>query len=194
MNFRLFAVLIFLAPSIVRAEVSLPKVFSSHMVLQREMPIHIWGFAAPAEQVSIDFHWFIHSCHTPTRSDAGVSIFLHSLLAVLLISPCVPPIPSSSMTFLLGDLWIASGQSNMEMPLAGFSSAPIKDSEREIASANQPQIRLLRVIKDTSAYPLDDVKEVKAGPSAHPRAHVTFPPSLTSSHVIFSNTRKFRLV
>jgi len=39
-----------------RADVSLPKIFSSHMVLQRDMPIHVWGFAAPAEKVTVDFH------------------------------------------------------------------------------------------------------------------------------------------
>jgi sialate O-acetylesterase len=160
MNFRLFAVLLFLTPSIVRAEVSLPKVFSSHMVLQREMPIHIWGFAAPGEQVNIDFHG--SSTHATADKVGRWSVYLPAQPAG---GPFTLTVRSSNTIqlddILLGDLWVASGQSNMEMPLAGFSSAPIKDSEKEIASANQPQIRLLRVIKDTSAYPLDDIKEVR---------------------------------
>ena len=55
---------------------------------------------------------------------------------------------------MIGDVWFASGQSNMEMPLKGFpGNAPIKDSETEIQHANQPKLRLLRIRKKTSTFP-----------------------------------------
>ncbi len=55
---------------------------------------------------------------------------------------------------LIGDVWFASGQSNMEMPLNGFpGSAVIKDGAQEISAATQPQIRLLYVPKHASALP-----------------------------------------
>src|SRR6185369_1217132 len=55
---------------------------------------------------------------------------------------------------LIGDVWLASGQSNMEMPLKGFDGGPIKNSVAEIAKANHPQIRLLHVPRKASPYPV----------------------------------------
>jgi sialate O-acetylesterase len=141
-----------------RAEVTLPKVFSSHMVLQREMPIHIWGNAAPGEQVTVDLHG---STNTATADELGRwSLFLPAQPAG---GPFTLTIHATNTLqledILIGDLWLASGQSNMEMPLAGFpGNAVVKDADKEIAAANYPQIRLLLVEKDTSDYPLEDVK------------------------------------
>ena len=59
---------------------------------------------------------------------------------------------------LVGDVWFASGQSNMEMPLQGFpGSAVLKDGENEIAHANVPQVRLLLVGQKSSDVPLNDI-------------------------------------
>ena len=61
---------------------------------------------------------------------------------------------------LIGDVWFASGQSNMEMPLKGFpNSAVLKNGAEEIANSTQPQIRLLRVNTRASDYPLADLKD-----------------------------------
>jgi sialate O-acetylesterase len=57
---------------------------------------------------------------------------------------------------LIGDVWFASGQSNMEMPLKGFPGAPLKNSAEEIAHADQPQLRLLYVPHKSSEFPLRD--------------------------------------
>ena len=121
------------------AEVTLPKIFSSHMVLQRDMPIHFWGNASAGERITVEFHSLTAS--TTTDNIGRWSIYL-------------PPQPAGgpfSLTIrgantlqlddiLLGDLWFASGQSNMEMPLAGFpGNAVVQDSAKEIAAANYPR-------------------------------------------------------
>lgn len=159
MNLRVCLTLL-LAVSFARAEVSLPKVFSSHMVLQRDMPIHVWGFAAPDEKVAVDFHG---SSASATADNLGRwSVYLPPQPAGGPFTLTVKAANTVQLDdILLGDLWIASGQSNMEMPLAGFSNAVLKDSEKEIAAANHPQIRLLLVERDTSEYPLEDVKAAK---------------------------------
>jgi sialate O-acetylesterase len=60
----------------------------------------------------------------------------------------------------MGDVWIASGQSNMEMPLRGFNAqTPVKNSDAEIAAANHPRIRLLLQTKRASGTPMSDIKE-----------------------------------
>lgn len=161
MNLRsLFLLLATATPfTVVHAEVTLPKIFSSHMVLQRDMPIHVWGTAAPGEQVSVSFHG---KSTTATADIRGRwSVYLPAQAAG---GPFTLEVRASNTIqvddILLGDLWFASGQSNMEMPLAGFPTAVLKDSEKEIAAANHPQIRLLRVEKDASPFPLDDIKSV----------------------------------
>jgi sialate O-acetylesterase len=130
------------------------------MVLQRDMPIHVWGFAAPDEKVAVDFHG---SSASATADNLGRwSVYLPPQPAGGPFTLTVKAANTVQLDdILLGDLWIASGQSNMEMPLAGFSNAVLKDSEKEIAAANHPQIRLLLVERDTSEYPLEDVKAAK---------------------------------
>ena len=154
----LYTIALFVITIAANAEVTLPKVFSSHMVLQRDMPIHIWGDAASGEQVTVDLHGATNTATTdnlgrwslrlPAQSAGGpYTLTIHGTNTVQFDD------------ILIGDLWIASGQSNMEMPLAGFpGSAIVKDADKEIAAANYPQIRLLLVEKDTADYPLEDVK------------------------------------
>lgn len=134
-------------------EARLPGILSSHMVLQRERPIHIWGWASPGEKVAVAFHGA--SREMVADSLGNWSVFM-------------PPEPAGgpyelSVTgsnrivlddILVGDVWFASGQSNMEMPLKGFPGAPLKDSAEEIAHAGQPGIRLLHIRPKASDFPL----------------------------------------
>jgi sialate O-acetylesterase len=156
------------------ADVAVPKVFSSHMVLQRNMPIHIWGEAEPGEQVTVD----LHGSSASTTADK-----LHRWSVYLPAQPAGGPFTltihgANTLTLddiLIGDLWVASGQSNMEMPLAGFpGNAVIKDSAKEIAAANYPQIRLLRVEKDAADYPLEDVKSAVGWSQCTPETAESF--------------------
>ncbi|MGA9957706.1 MAG: sialate O-acetylesterase, partial [Acidobacteriaceae bacterium] len=56
---------------------------------------------------------------------------------------------------LVGDIWIASGQSNMEFPMAEGMNRGVNNEEAEIAAANYPQIRLLTIATNSSDYPLE---------------------------------------
>jgi sialate O-acetylesterase len=156
------------------AEVSLPKLFSSHMVLQRDMPIHIWGSAAAEEKITVELHGITMAA---TTDNAGRwSVYLPAQSAGGPFTLAVHG--TNSLQFddiLIGDLWFASGQSNMEMPLAGFpGSAVIQDSEKEIAAANYPDIRLLLIERDTADYPLEDVKGATGWSSCTPEAAKNF--------------------
>jgi sialate O-acetylesterase len=123
------------------------------MVLQRDRPIHVWGWSAPGEKVAVEFHG-------ASRAAAGDSQGNWSVY--------LPPEPAGGPyrltvtasnrivldDVLLGDVWLASGQSNMEMPLKGFGGAPLKNSAEEIAGAGHPQIRLIHIPRKTADYPL----------------------------------------
>ena len=141
-----------------RGEVRLPHILSDHGVLQRETPIHIWGWAAPGEKVQVNFHSQRRDATANEYGEWGLWLAPESAGGPYTLS--VQGESRSRIAYtdiLVGDVWFASGQSNMEIPLEGFpGSAVIKNAAAEIASANQPQIRLLRVEHKTSSFPLAD--------------------------------------
>ncbi len=162
MNRRAFfqpAVLLLLLSSTAfaaQAEVRLPKLFSSHMVLQRDQPIHIWGWSEPGESVSATFHG---ATATSTGDPLGHwSLYLPPQSAG---GPFQLTVTGSNKIalddILVGDVWFASGQSNMEMPVSGFpGSAIVNNSAAEIKDANHPDMRLFLVGDKASDYPLND--------------------------------------
>ncbi len=147
--------------SVSRADVRLPSVISDHAVLQRGRPIHVWGWAAPGAHLQAHFH------QQTVVADADVlgewSLWLAPEAAggpyTLSITGDGPA--ATVRDILVGDVWFASGQSNMEMPLSGFpeSHAAVKDAAREIEAANNPRIRLLLVDERGTDFPENDQAE-----------------------------------
>ena len=141
------------------AEVRLPKILSSHMVLQRDLPIHFWGWADPDEKVSVSLEG--QNAETTADKLGKWSLYLPAHVAGGPFSVSVKG--SNEVTLedvLIGDVWFASGQSNMEMPLNGFpGNASIKNSEAEIQAANNPNLRLLRIERKPSNFPLNDYQD-----------------------------------
>ncbi|WP_321474997.1 sialate O-acetylesterase [uncultured Paludibaculum sp.] len=133
------------------AEVHLPALFTDHMVVQRNRPVHIWGTATPGETIAATFRG-----NTATTQATSLGQF----------SLRLPPGPeggpldltikaTNTITLhdvLVGDVWIASGQSNME-----FATRDAIDAAKEMAAANYPNIRLFRVENNVATHPLDDV-------------------------------------
>jgi sialate O-acetylesterase len=141
------------------AAVRLPEVLSSHMVLQRERPMHFWGWADPAEQVTVTMDG--RSAQAAADKLGKWSVYLPAHPAG---GPFTVNVKGSNALsvddVMIGDVWFASGQSNMEMPLKGFpGSASIKNGEAEIQAATQPKLRLLRIRKRTSDFPRDDFED-----------------------------------
>jgi sialate O-acetylesterase len=161
----LLALLLSLTSLYAHGEVRLPKMLSSHMVLQRERPIHLWGWADPGEQVSVSLHG---ASVTAKADDLGHwSLYLPPEKAGGPYSLTISG--SNSITLddvLIGDVWFASGQSNMELPLAGFpGNAALQNGEEEIRNASQPNLRLLHVGLKASPYPLQDIQGDSANAS-----------------------------
>lgn len=136
--------------SSVFADVKLPKVFSSNMVLQRDIPVQLWGWADRREHISIIFHG--DTTHIKTDRKGKWSAELSSYPAGGPFEMIVSGKNEIKLTnILLGDVWICSGQSNMEWPVHSTNNA-----EEEIANATFPRIRLFTVQKKISSKPLDD--------------------------------------
>lgn len=135
------------------ADVRLPNVFGSHMVLQRRKPVPVWGWAEAGEKVTVTLN---NQTKTTKADKAGKwRVTLDAMEAggpyQLLVKG-----KSNTVTFddvLAGEVWICSGQSNMEWPLGSAANA-----KTEIPVANYPNIRQLLVKKDISLTPKDNIE------------------------------------
>jgi sialate O-acetylesterase len=127
--------------SIAQADVKLAQVFSENMVLQRDLPLPVWGMADAGEEVSVKFEG---QSATTKADDKGVwSVKLKPVKAG---GPFAFDVSGKNKiafkNVLVGEVWICSGQSNMEWSVANSTNAP-----EEIANAKYPQIRLFHVKK-----------------------------------------------
>ncbi|MEO2127166.1 MAG: sialate O-acetylesterase [Christiangramia sp.] len=139
----------------VMAQVELPKLVSNGMVLQRDAEVRLWGWASPGEAVRINFK---DQQYQATASENGDwEIRLKDLKAG---GPYQMQIAASNQIVLdsvyIGDVWLCSGQSNMEIPMSRV--APLY--EEEIASANNQYIRYFEVPKE---YDLSKEREKISG-------------------------------
>lgn len=139
------------------AKVVLPPMFSDNMVLQQQADAPLWGKAKPMKAVKITTSWDGKTYETQADKEGSWKLAVRTPQAggpyELTFSDGQKLVLKNVM---IGEVWICSGQSNMEMPLAGWGR--IKDYEKEIADANHPDIRLLHVEQATSTQPETDVQ------------------------------------
>ncbi len=133
------------------AEVKLPSVFGSGMVVQREIDVPVWGWAEVDEEVTVRFR--DQAVTTKAGADGTWSV---KLKPVAVGDPGTLSVTgSNTITFtdvLVGEVWVCSGQSNMAMALQSSL-----DPDLEAASAKFPQIRLFQLPPVTADTPQDNV-------------------------------------
>jgi len=141
--------------SALSADIRLPSVIGSHMVLQQEKPIKIWGWAEPGENISVSFGG--QNAQTPVDKEGRWEIMLAAMKTGK--SPYKMTITGTQSAsvlledILLGEIWVCSGQSNMEW-MMWRTHSPIP----EIRRADFPQIRLFHVPRKVSTHPEEDVE------------------------------------
>lgn len=121
------------------ADPSLPHLFSNHMVLQREMGIRVWGWAERGEKIEVAIAQ--ETAESVAGSDRRWEVTLPPMEAG---GPYVLTIRGKTTIeikdVMIGEVWVASGQSNMTFALSGAANAP-----KALAQANRPQVRLFTV-------------------------------------------------
>jgi sialate O-acetylesterase len=139
------------------AQLTLPPVFSDNMVLQQLSDAPIWGADVPDKEVTVATSWDNKEYRT-TVNKAGkwmVRVQTPSAGGPYRIS-IISETTVTLKNVLIGEVWFCSGQSNMEMPLAGWGK--VLNYEKEISDADYPTIRLLQVEKNISMHPVSDMK------------------------------------
>lgn len=135
------------------ANVSLPKIFGDNMVLQFNKPIPIWGWAEPNEKVTVQFNLQTKSVKADRNGKWMLRLNNESAggpYQLIVIGK------NNSITIedvLVGQVWICSGQSNME-----FQVQHVMNAKEEIAAANYGLIHQFMVPKDIATIPKDDFK------------------------------------
>jgi len=147
-----------LCASVARAEVKLPAVFSDHAVLQRDKALPVWGTADAGERVEVSFG--AQRRETVADAQGKWHVTLDAIPANATPAELVVR-GTNTITLrnvLVGDVWLCSGQSNMERQLGHRPGhKPLPDMEQEIAAADLPQVRLLKVKKQKAKTPGKDV-------------------------------------
>ncbi|MGA9070489.1 MAG: sialate O-acetylesterase [Terracidiphilus sp.] len=156
MKLRVFFLLL-LACAPVCAQVTLPKILSSHMVVQRDLPVHVWGMAAPGEAVRVSFR---DEVRTAKADELGRwSVYLSPGAAGGPFHLTVQGEPAGGNAapvltlddVLVGDVWLASGQSNMEFRMHQANTAAA-----DLPHAANPRIRLLLIQPHAAEWAQDE--------------------------------------
>jgi sialate O-acetylesterase len=138
--------------------VRLPSLFGSRMVLQRESDIRVWGYAGAEEELRVDFR----GVQRKTRADRSgiwkIVLGSHSAGGPYTMTVAGEQNSVQLQDILLGDVWLASGQSNMEAPLVAHESwwRGVRDADQELAAANYSQMRILCIDHMAAPRPLAD--------------------------------------
>ncbi len=141
------------------AEIKLPALFTDNMVLQQQSSDPVWGWANPGAEITVTGSWNQKTVKTKASKDGSWMVEVNTPEAG---GPYTLTIRGEETIILknvlIGEVWICSGQSNMEMPVKGWVGAPILHAAEEIEKADYPKIRLFKVARKVAFTPQEDCK------------------------------------
>jgi len=158
MRFRpllLSSLALLLMPLTARPEVTLAPIFTDHAVVQRDKVLPVWGQAAPGEKIAVSFRG--QTVNATAEADGRWVVVFEPLAAsaepadLVVATGHAPALTIHDV--LVGEVWLASGQSNMEWPVSY-----LRDDEKKIAAVDLPLVRELRVEHTVATAPASAVK------------------------------------
>jgi sialate O-acetylesterase len=153
----MFTVIALVSSTGVNAEVKLPSIFGDNMVLQQMTNVSFWGSATPASNVTVKTSWNGKSYSVRAGSDGKWKTKVATPSAGGPYSVTISDGKSLTLkNVMVGEVWVCSGQSNMEMTMKGYMNQPITGSNEFIATSSNNHIRLITVPKIASLSPVDD--------------------------------------
>ena len=138
-------------------EIKLPAIFGDNMVLQQRTDAAIWGTAAANTTVKVITSWNTRMYTVKAGSDGKWKVKVATPSAGGPYEISISDGKTLKLkNILVGEVWVCSGQSNMEMPVKGYYNQPITGSNNAIATSSNPGIRMFTVKKASSLQPVDD--------------------------------------
>ncbi len=170
--FSVISVLLLLFVPSVNAEVELPAIISSDMVLQRNTTVVIWGWADAGEEISIELSWLNVPLNVEADNEGNWRVELGTTNSkdpqTIRINSRESDIVLENVLF--GEVWLCSGQSNMQQPVKGYDGQPTFGSNMATARGHNPDLRLFTVDRVGSGTPLQDVEKYTAWQQATPES------------------------
>jgi len=152
--FLLFSTLVFLQAS---ADITLPSIFGDHMVLQQQTDAALWGTATSGKNVKIVTSWDEKNYSVRADNNGKWKVAVKTPVAGGPFQITISD--GTALTLkdvLIGEVWVCSGQSNMQMPMRGYYNQPILGANRAVATGKNDKIRLLTVTRSKSLSPEAD--------------------------------------
>lgn len=151
-----FLFVAFIGFNAVEAEIRLPAIIGTHMVLQQNSMVNMWGGCEPGEKIKITTNWDTTTYNTVGTYWAKWSLPLKTPARG---GPYTITIQGSNRIVLedvlIGEVWACSGQSNMEM---SYNWGKPNKFDKDVTSATNTNIRFFNIPKQTALYPQEDVK------------------------------------
>lgn len=149
---------LFAAATTISAKVVLPKIFASGMVMQQQTDANLWGEAKADATVKIATSWNKKTVSVKAGNDGKWTAKIQTPAAG---GPYSITFNDGEKTvidnILVGELWICSGQSNMEMPMKGFKNQPVENAVEDILHSGDSKMRLFTVKRTSLFQPATDV-------------------------------------
>lgn len=159
-NFTILALLSFFFVTIstsLFAEVKLPAIFGDNMVLQQQTDAAIWGEASSNKTVKVTTSWNKKSYSTKADAAGNWKVKVRTPAAGGPFSITISDGKTLQLkNVLIGEVWICSGQSNMQMIMSGYPNTPVLNSNEDIATSANKSIRLFTVKREKSLTPQND--------------------------------------
>jgi len=157
--FTLMALVVYFAISsdIIYGEVKLPSIFGDNMVLQQQTSAAIWGYASKNTTVRVVTSWNRKSYTTRSDNEGKWKLTASTPVAGGPYEITISDGKALKLSnVMIGEVWICSGQSNMEMPMKGYMNQPVTGSNEAIATSENNSVRLFTVTRASSLVPQDD--------------------------------------
>lgn len=166
--------LLFIQP--IHAEVKLPAIVSSNMVLQRNTTVQLWGWADAGEKITIKLSWLQEPLKLSADNEGNWAINVKTTNTKASQTINIKS-DSSDITLeniVFGEVWLCSGQSNMSQSFKGYTGQPTFGASLAVAKSRNPNLRLFTVERATSKTPLKNVGEHRPWQMASPENVLDF--------------------
>lgn len=149
--------LLILSACMMQAKITLPAIIGDNMVLQQQESVKLWGKSTPNTKITVKTSWNSRKYSTQSDAKGNWSTYIQTPVAG---GPYSMELSDGELlrlkNILIGEVWLCSGQSNMEMPVKGFRGQPVEGSQTTIVEANsQRDLRLFTVARAFSTTPQD---------------------------------------
>lgn len=160
----------------INAQIQLPSIISSNMVLQRNTEVTLWGWSKPNTHVILEYSWLSKKDKISTDANGKWKIKVTTTNSKESQTIKIRDKDSEVVLehVLFGEVWICSGQSNMYQPVKGYTAQPTFGSLKAIAHAKNDKLRLFSVGRNVSKTPQEKIEEYKGWESANPNNVINY--------------------